>query len=356
MDQNTGKPVVPQSLRDSHRPFRTIAMLRASGWSPLIFGFCFFALLYFVGAIPIAYDFIINDRPWDTTTQSALGLLINVAATSYTISMFFFLSIKMDETLKEIAASHAHNAEHLLTLIEATFSNRHPIALAAVVTAGMIYGLAMGFVDFNLETNEFDIGMPEYVTYYWVTFVLPFLWLTISYYGFQFAANAQHVGYLVRQFPSVDLFDLEPFHKFVSVGILQILLLVGAAAILPLQGILVRGVKVWDFAVAGCIVLLLIVHAFRHPIWDARQRIAEEKEKELSAITAQVRSYSSEKRAASPEFAALLAYRTAVMGVEALPLTSSNVARLILFAVIPPLTWAGAAVISYWVTDFMAGI
>ncbi len=332
---------------------RSIDLLRATQLPPLAIGICLFCALFALGGVPVVLDLFRGSRSYEAAIQSSFGLFINTAAISYSVAMFYFITFRFKEILTELAALSPSNESQLRAANSALTANRHPKALTGALVIGLCYGSFAALTDFDSDRNMPYFSLPS-LNGYWVLYILPLLWVVIAYMSVLFVANARLMGQVVRSFTSTDLFDLRPYHLFVSAGVLQTLLLVGALSLLPLQSILVRDVGWWDFSTALIVVVLLIFMALRHPVWDVRTKIAAARNKELEAVDARIRDFPQDLRAASLEFVSLVAYRKAVENIEPLPLSNSNTARLILFAIIPPLTWAAAAVISYWVTEFMA--
>jgi hypothetical protein len=145
----------------------------------------------------------------------------------------------------------------------------------------------------------------------------------------------------------LDLFDHTPAEPFVRQGLFQMLAVAGAVAFLGLLGLdegltpmlaLFGGGGVVLVAVAG----LLPLRAARGVRLAARTRELEWCDQRIRASRQAFRA--EERNAPGGCLADLLAYREFVRGVNAWPLELTGTRRVVLYLLIPVLSWVGGAI------------
>jgi hypothetical protein len=86
-------------------------------------------------------------------------------------------------------------------------------------------------------------------------------------------------------------------------------------------------------------------------VWPIHRRLSGLKAKALKSIAVRLEAFQGEGESSDPspekmaELAPILAYRREITHLSTWPFDVSSVTRLILYLVIVPLTWAGAALI-----------
>ncbi len=101
-------------------------------------------------------------------------------------------------------------------------------------------------------------------------------------------------------------------------------------------------------AIATLVPLLAI---FVVPVWPVHRRLVVMKEQQLAGLNERIETRLRAGDGFFPEtevlvdLAPLLVYRHEIAQVSTWPFDGSNVIRLIFYLIIPPLTWAGAALI-----------
>ena len=84
------------------------------------------------------------------------------------------------------------------------------------------------------------------------------------------------------------------------------------------------------------------------PIWPVHRLLAEKKRRTLDDLTQQIVSapkLTDDQASALAVLNPLLAFRREIMHVSEWPFDIGLLARLLLYLILPPLTWVGAALI-----------
>jgi hypothetical protein len=148
----------------------------------------------------------------------------------------------------------------------------------------------------------------------------------------------------------ISLLDTRRLVPFARVAITSSLAIIGALALFPLMS--VDSDMSLSQTLPGAIATFLpLVVLFVIPVWPVHRRIAAMKEEELASLGGRIEEcleggdgtrLETEKLG---ELAPLLEYRREIARVSTWPFDTGAVTRLALYLVIPPLTWAGAALI-----------
>ena len=147
-------------------------------------------------------------------------------------------------------------------------------------------------------------------------------------------------------YTQIILIDTSPLTAFARVAVASTLALIGAQAAFP-----VLWVAPANNAVAMIPGLLAtatpMFFLFALPIWPVHRALAAAKSRELERINEQLRSMQSTvdvtNRVASLN--ELLIYRREITQVSEWPFNAGVATRLVLYLVIPPLTWIAAGLI-----------
>lgn len=160
-----------------------------------------------------------------------------------------------------------------------------------------------------------------------------------------------HHGRLVE----VNLYDLDSLNGFGSAAINGLLMVVGALALSVVQS-LDREFH-WDSYVNGFYVgIPAAIGLVLLPTWSVHRRIAVAKERELAAINAQIRlSSTALDSSALLHLNGLLQRRSLVQSLRNWPMDLSLFSRFIIYVLIPPLAWAGAALTELFMDAYIIG-
>jgi hypothetical protein len=144
-------------------------------------------------------------------------------------------------------------------------------------------------------------------------------------------------GYAVR----VDLYDLDPLKPFARVAILDVLIVMGAMAIMPLQSLDAQ--FRWSNYEAGLFVTLpSALVFFTMPLWGVHRAIQGRK---LSRLQELQKAISACDPADIPVLETLVAHRDRIHALRTWPVDLRLLIRTLFYLVIPPLAWVGAALV-----------
>jgi hypothetical protein len=137
---------------------------------------------------------------------------------------------------------------------------------------------------------------------------------------------------------------------FARVAIISSLAIIGALALFPLMS--VDSEMDLDQTLPGAIATFLpLVVLFVIPVWPVHRRIAALKESELASLDGRIEAClqggdgTGLDAGRIEQITPLLEYRREIAQVSTWPFDTGAVTRLVLYLIIPPLTWAGAALI-----------
>ena len=171
-----------------------------------------------------------------------------------------------------------------------------------------------------------------------------FLWLLVGLLLGIRAVSAHsfnRLGRVVR----FDLFQLERLKPLSRSGTVDVLTVAGLLAFTPLQS-LDAEFRWYNYnfvlliAPPATLVLLLL------PLWPVHLRIRSEKSRQLSQINDRIEETRTDaSRNDILRLETLLAHRDRLLGQRTWPLSTALLSRVLLYFIIPPLAWIGAALV-----------
>jgi len=328
-------------------------LVRLTEWARLssfTFSLCVFVIFGFLGWLPILWISYADNIAASTLIVPTVTMLINVLALSYILGMTVFSVRRLKQNLEPLQPHYRNEPNAFAELSRVPELCRHPKTHFWVTCSGLVFGITLVVIG-RIYVNLYSEGLPPGFEG-WPFLIIPCLWASIAHAAWIFADNARHIGNAARHLPHVDLFDTTTMTAFTKVTTSQILFVLGAMTVLPLQAIIIGDIEADDFTPPGIVAILLIGYSILHPLADARARLRDAKQKEIEKVAAKLRDIPPEQRMAHEDVPKLLAYRTAIERVDEWPLSGSSLMRLSLYVFIPPVTWALAAVISFYVESF----
>ena len=148
----------------------------------------------------------------------------------------------------------------------------------------------------------------------------------------------------------VTLLSTRSLLPFARVSISASLAIIGALALFPLIAI-ESGMNRMEILPGAIATLVPMLAMFIVPVWPIHRRLVAMKERQLASINDRIETRLSGGDSLIPEpdvlekLGPLLLYRRELARVSTWPFDGSNVTRLLFYLIIPPLTWAGAALI-----------
>ena len=307
------------------------------------------AMVIFLLLYPL---FHVGDVEENSSGVPALFFSLIIA---YIIPVFSFITARADEALLELAPQLPKGSG----AVEVTRSRLHTVSLRALLLqllGGVLGGLMhMSFVRGSVSGMIDEIiHRPGALASTLGALLVWVVMTTVISMLVQQAIAFAKLGSQVR----LSLLNTHTVPAFGRVAIYSSLAVLGALALFPLMG-LDDGLVMSESlpGVVATMVPLFVI--FIIPVWPVHRRLAELKVQELAAIATRVdacrgsgdsANLSSEKLS---ELVPLLTYRREISLVSSWPFDLGSVTRLLLYLVIVPLTWAGAALIEKLVDLFV---
>jgi len=220
-------------------------------------------------------------------------------------------------------------------------------------------GLLAGII-FAAEANipweimTFTPGAPDFVISLNLVFGQFLTWSIVGMVlamGIHNALVLHRVGKLVN----VDIYQLDRLNAFGQVGLRSLLMIVGALVLTPLQAIdqEFRWTNYQNAILVGIPAILLLMLI---PIWSVHIRIRLAKRNELKRLDEEISS-TSRSLDSSPlaRLNALLERRRLVTHSRNWPMDFTTFSKVVFYVLIPPLAWAGAAVVELVVDAYLTG-
>ncbi len=178
----------------------------------------------------------------------------------------------------------------------------------------------------------------------WTTIVLGVgngvVWLAVGWFLGRAIATA---GYLNRlgALAEIDLFDLMPLKPVAGVASINVFVTMGALALMPIQS-LSTPFRI-EFYINGFVVgIPAAIALFVMPQWGLRKAIRQAKSRALERLHGHIAAVDSDEPQA---LETLLAHRDRIVDTREWPVDHRVFSRAMLYLVVPPLAWVGAAIV-----------
>lgn len=220
-----------------------------------------------------------------------------------------------------------------------------------VFALSVVYSWQMNI---NWEPLSFVYEDPRF----WLSFQLVFgqLWMwglvgILLYLGILDSIHIHRLGKVSQ----VDLYDLDKLNGYGRVASNWLLIIVGAMAITTIQS-LDQQFDVEDYFSALVVVIPSILILVPLPIWSIHRQIRLAKALELQKIDQEIANSSRELGDdALHRMNGLMIRREQIHKLRNWPMDLSIFSRLVLYVFIPPLAWAGAAFMEFYLDGMLGG-
>jgi hypothetical protein len=177
----------------------------------------------------------------------------------------------------------------------------------------------------------------------WHRILGPFTMVWAFWLGYSIVSVSLRMSRIANELNRINLFDLAPLSPFTQQGLTNALLVVGSVSIFSLMSI-EKGFGLLLLVLCGVTLSITILSLFA-PVWGVHKRILQEKQKETAWLDREIlklRDTLPDPAAVrqSGEMADLICYRGLVGNVPEWPFTSSTYRRLVLYILLPVMTWA----------------
>ena len=215
--------------------------------------------------------------------------------------------------------------------------------LLAFPVRRLVIGAGVGFL-YGLSNYAGSLAKLEQSSNLWLDFSMMWgnsvLWAVIGgliAWRLYTSSGFRHLGAEAR----LDLYDQRPLRPFVQVAMFDVLVVVGAAAMMPLQSL--DAEFRWSNYEAGVIVTIAsaIVY-FVVPLWGVHAALREQKVARVDELQASINACD---RRDIVRLDALVAHRERVLAMSTWPFDLKLLSRTAFYLIIPPLAWVGAALV-----------
>ena len=325
-----------QSETTRHR-FWLLYLVLPGRWGRWLTSFAIFAavLLSFV-----AFGGLLEPPgPGRISTGVALFFCVILA---YVPPIHHYICERADFALDQLAASYPDNGP-LINALRRHISTKSVRWLGWTVGVGLFFGLAHNLLLTSDDTlfgslSSARTALPVFIT----QLIWPFMLALIS----SLIEIAMIFRRLARTLP-VDPLIARTLTPIGSVAVSTTLAIVGAQAAFPLM-FLDPDLHPFTFVpgLIGTSISMLFI--FMLPVWPAHRRLAAAKRAALYQADWELQTLRRGGASSRNDYATLqpmLTYRREVNDAPEWPFDTSVVGRLLLYLIIPPLTWVGAALI-----------
>jgi len=176
------------------------------------------------------------------------------------------------------------------------------------------------------------------------------LWLSVGLVFGRRVVSARSFNRLgaVAEF---DLFQLDRLKPLARSGMMDVLMIAGALALTPLQA-LDAEFRWYNYSFAFLIAIPASLTLLLWPLWHIHDRIRHDKARRISDVENLITESgmtAMQDQDHILQLEALLAHRDRLREQRTWPLSTALISRAFLYLVIPPLAWAGAAMVEMFV-------
>lgn len=271
------------------------------------------------------------------------------ATLAYIIPVFSLINEKCRQALTDLRPQ--------LDISDAVFMQLHASIGGSNVRHTMILallGLGAGCAHLLLLLQQTTGGIVPYLQQNpgaligWTGTLL--VWLVMTTVVASLVDTAIRFARLGAENCRIDLLNTQPLVAFARVAIISSLAIIGAQALVSLMSF-DQAISI-ESALPGLIGMgVPLLALFAVPIWPVHKRLSAARTSALARINQRIEqcrdgtALGAETIAAMTELNQLLMLRREVMLAPVWPFDASSITRLVLYIIIVPLTWAGAALI-----------
>lgn len=287
-------------------------------------------------------------RPfWVSSLQITGTVLANATISAYLVATSGYASRKMAEFVDMLVADGVLPAEA---------GSRRKSELAGVPRTGSWVAAIVGILlsVMNLPSLEYLLGSfagPTPVLDLSIVVGSVVLWSIIAQVGFRGIRSALIFSDMGGEDVEVDLLRVSRLTPIGQAGTLYILLVIGALSLMPIQAL--DAELRWFNYFNGFIVGLPIgTVLFLVPMLGVRRKVRKAKSIELERLDRAILATDRDLEAAPlSQLNDLLEMRERIVRIRDWPMDMTIYRRIGLYGIIPPIAWAGAALVEILLTS-----
>ena len=209
-------------------------------------------------------------------------------------------------------------------------------------------------MNINWEPLSFDYGDERFWLSFQLVFGQLFMWGFVGILLYLGILDSLHI-HRIGKITEVDLYELDKLNGFGRVASNWFLVIVGAMAITTIQS-LDQTFDLEDYVSALIVVVPSILILVPLPIWSIHRRIRIAKSEELQRIESEISSTARDLGDdALHRMNGLMTRKEQISKLRNWPMDLSIFSRFVLYVFIPPLAWAGAAFMEFYLDSVLGG-
>jgi hypothetical protein len=282
---------------------------------------------------------------WGDNPLEATGLFLMLAILPAYLLMCFVALHRSNNATFELMDSFMPEGNLLEDRYQ--YARFWPLSVLVALAFGIIENIGWDSLNFTLFNPLYAISVGIVIGQLLLWFVVGI----VMYLGLQEGIAFHKLG---KKVP-IDLYNLDELNGFGQAGLNSFLMIVGALAITALQSLdQVFRMDNYLNALYVCIPAVLILVPL--PIWSLHRRIVKEKKVLLADIAIEIMHTSRELEGENfHHMNALLERRDKIQRSRNWPMDLSMGARFMLYVLIPPLAWTGAALVEVLLDSLLVG-
>ena len=295
---------------------------------------------------------------WGNNLQQGgpMPLLFFSAVLAYSVWVFSFITRKCAQALQELKPSLILNEDAYQAAAAkiGMFSTTESLICSLMGCLGGFLHLCL--INGSITTVFDGLFTNRALTTGFAGTLL--VWMVLNTLIYALVSYARLFATLGRSAVTINVLHTKPLVPFSRVATISSLAIIGAIALFPLMYVdrSMTMVGVLPGVVALTIPLLWI---FTLPIWPVHRRLSAAKEQVLRDINDKIVHCQNGQAPGAVDGDALLRlnlllqYRAEIIRAPVWPFDASSLVRLVLYLIIVPLTWAGAALLEIVMESYL---
>jgi hypothetical protein len=282
-------------------------------------------------AVPVVIGYASGYDP-ELVYRAAVGVGVNAVTVGYILAWPIYSHAQAD-LARLTPLLEPNEATQARDELDRAFSNR---GVAITRALGATYGLLAA----SPAIADAIHGRPYSAMHLWLPLLIPVLWATILPALWRLLLVTRffyRLGGRVR----VDLGDRRALGVFADIGLRHLLLIVIGLSVIPMQAILVGRLGPMDFVPPLIVTIPVAFAVLALPMWGIHRGIVAAKEAELERANRALRDAEAD----SERQLLWWLYRQQIAQNPEWPVAAGSATRIVLYVVIPPLAWVGAALV-----------
>ncbi|MFT5209406.1 MAG: hypothetical protein ACI9CE_001128 [Flavobacterium sp.] len=274
---------------------------------------------------------------------------------AYIIPVFSYI-IERSGIYFESLRSSASLSDSEFQLLKDSLSRRSTTWVVTAIGGGLFLAVAQMTLILGSPLNVLA-SLVGSVSSAATTLTTCLLWVIMTTILTFLTNNARTFATLGRDHIDVSILTRRSLLPFGDMSVISTLALIGALAFFPLM--MIEGAS-WQQMLPGILATgIPMLMLFFTPLWSLHNRLVSTKADELNKITSRINAevISGASPADDAELleriVPLLSYQRELGQMSTWPIDMGSMSRLILYLIIPPLTWVGAALIENLFDGFM---